>query len=539
MAGKKIFYGGDASIHVSNGVKKLAQAVKVTLGPKGRNVVISKSFGSPSITKDGVTVAKEIELENKYENIGAKMIKEVAQKTNEDTGDGTTTSTVIAESIFLEGLKNVTAGSNPQDIKNGITKAVDAICAEIDKISVPVNDKKAIKQVATIAANNDKEIGDQIAKAMEKVGHNGVITVEEGKGLETEVDFVEGMRFDRGYLSPYFVTNAERMETVLDKPLILVHEKKLSSAKELLPVLETVANAGRPLLILAEDVDGDALTVLVVNRIRGTIQAAAVKAPDFGDRRKAMLGDIATLTGANPIFEDLGISLSNLTMADLGEAKKVIITKDNTTIIEGKGKAEDIEARVEQLRNEINASTSDYDKDKLRERLAKLSGGVAKINAGAATETEMKEKKDRIEDAIRATKVASEEGIVVGGGVALLRAAHVLDSIKTTGDEKIGVDVVRKTLEAPLRHIANNGGGDGELVVCKVKDQEGNYGYNGYTEKYCDLMEAGVVDPAKVVKSALRNGASIAALLLTTEVIVADAQDSDGAAGGCGKGCAH
>lgn len=526
MAGKKIFYSTEASGHVVNGVRKLAQAVKVTLGPRGRNVVIGKSFGSPTITKDGVSVAKEIELENKYEDIGAKMIKEVAKKTNDDTGDGTTTSIVIAEAIYTEGLKNVIAGANPMAVKNGISKAVDAVIEDLKKMSIPVKDKKAIKQVATIAANNDKEIGDQIAMAMEKVGNNGVITVEESKGVETEVVFVEGMQFNKGYLSPYFVTDAERMETVLEKPFILIHEKKLSSVKDLLPLLEKVAKAGRPLLIISEDLEGEALQVLVVNKIRGTLQCAAVKAPEFGDRRKAVLGDIATLVGANPIFEDLGINLANIKISDLGEAKKVVISKDNTTIIEGAGSSKDIKGKIDQIKAEIDVCTSDYDKDKLRERLAKMCGGVAKINAGASTETEMKEKKARIEDAIQATKVASDEGIIVGGGISLVRAAHVLDKIKTVGDEKIGVEIVRKALEAPLKQIAKNSGIDGELVLNKVKEEKNyNFGFNGLTGKCCDLLEAGVVDPVKVVKTALRNGASIAALLLTTEAIVADAPE--------------
>ncbi|MGR3317082.1 MAG: chaperonin GroEL [Candidatus Anammoxibacter sp.] len=525
MAGKTILYGNEASDHIMNGIKKLTDAVKVTLGPKGRNVIIAKSFGSPTITKDGATVAKEIELENQYEDIGAKMIKEVAQKTNESTGDGTTTSTVLAASIFEEGLKNVAAGANPMAIKNGITKAVDAVIKEIERISTPVKGKESIKQVATVAANNDKEIGDQIAKAMEKVGNNGVITVEEGKGLETDVEFVEGMQFNKGYLSPYFVTNAEKMETVLDKPYILIHEKKLSSAKDLLPILENISKAGRPLLIIAEDVDGEALTVLVVNRLQGNLQCAAVKAPDFGDRRKAMLGDIAALTGANPIFEDLGITLSNLSISDLGQAKKVVIGKENTLILEGAGSKKDIQDKIDQIKAELDATTSDYDKDKLQERLAKLCGGVAKINAGAATETEMKEKKGRIEDAIQATKVAAEEGIVVGGGVSLVRAADVLDKIKVSGDEKIGVQIIKNTLDAPIKQIAENSGADGELVALKVKENKGNYGYNGLTDKYCDLFEAGIVDPAKVVKTALRNGASIASLLLTTKALVAENPD--------------
>ncbi len=535
MGGKKIFYDNEASAHISNGVKKLAKAVKVTLGPKGRNVVISKSFGSPTITKDGVTVAKEIELENRYENMGAQMIKEVAQKTNEDTGDGTTTSTVIAEAIFQEGLKNVIAGANPMAIKNGIGKAVMAVTAELMNASIPVKDKTAIKQVASISANNDDEVGRQIATAMEKVGHNGVITVEEGKGLETELEVVEGMQFDKGYLSPYFVTDAERMETVLEKPLVLIHEKKLSNAKDLLPLLEAVAKSNRPLLIIAEDVDGEAMTVLVVNKMRGTLQGAAVKAPDFGDRRKAMLGDIAALTGANAIFEDLGINLASLTMKDLGQAKKVIIGKDSTTIIADKSTEKDVQGRVEQIKAELDACTSDYDKDKLQERLAKLSGGVAKICVGAATETEMKAKKSRIEDAIQATKVAAGEGIVAGGGLALFRAASVLDKLKVEGEESVGVDIIKRAIEAPLKQIASNAGIDGELVAGKVRELKGNNGYNGLVDKYCDLIEAGVVDPVSVVKAALNNGASIASLLLTAKALVADAPENDDEAGGCCK----
>lgn len=527
MAGKTIFYGNEASDHIINGVRKLSQAVRVTLGPKGRNVLIGKSFGSPTITKDGVTVAKEIELENKYEDIGAKMIKEVAQKTNEDTGDGTTTSIIIAAAIFEEGLKNVAAGANPMALKNGIARAVDAVVNELERVSTPVKGRESIRQVAAIASNNDKEIGDQIANAMEKVGNNGVITVEEGKGIETKVDFIEGMQFNKGYLSPYFVTDAVRMETVLEKPYILIHEKKLSNAKDLLPILEKISKAGRPLLIIAEDVEGEALTVLVINRLRGVLQCAAVKSPEFGDRRKAMLGDIAALTGANPVFEDLGIKLSNLSMSDLGEAKKVVIGKEDTTIMEGTGSNKDIQGRIKQIKAELDASTSSYDKEKLQERLAKLSGGVAKINAGAATESEMKEKKSRIEDAIQATKVAIEDGIVVGGGVSLIRAAHVLDKLKVSGDEKTGVEIVRKALETPAKQIAANSGMDGNMVVEKIKEHEGNYGYDGLNNKYCNLFEAGIVDPAKVVKTTLKNGASIASLLLTTKALVAEAQESE------------
>lgn len=527
MAGKTIFYGNDVSSYVLAGMKTLADAVKVTLGPKGRNVVIGKSFGSPVITKDGVSVAKEIELENKYENIGATAIKEVAQKTNEITGDGTTTSTVLAVSIFEEGLKNVAAGANPMQLKSGIEKAVNAVIKEITKNSSPVKGKKAIKQVATIASNNDSDIGDQIAEAMEKVGNNGVITVEEGKGVETAVEFIEGMQFNKGYLSPYFVTDADRLETVLENPYILIHEKKLSSAKDLVPILEKIAKSGRPLLIIAEDVEGEALTVLVINRLRGTFKCAAVKAPEFGDRRKAMLGDIASLTGASPVLDDLGMKLSNISISDLGEAKKVVIGKDDTTILEGAGARKDVQSQIDQIKAELDATTSDYDREKLQERLAKLSGGVARINAGAATESAMKEKKARIEDAIQATKVAAEDGIVVGGGISLVRAASVLDRIKVSGDEKTGVGIIRNVLDIPLKQIAENGGVDGNIAVVKVKEHDGNYGYNGLSGEYCDLLEAGVVDPAKVVKTALKNSASIASLLLTTAAMVAESEEGE------------
>ena len=527
MAGKTIFYGNDASNHILNGINKLTDAVKVTLGPKGRNVIIGKSFGSPTITKDGVSVAREIELENAYENIGATMIKEVAKKTNDDTGDGTTTSTVIAAAIYKEGLKHVIAGANPMQLKNGITKAVNTLVTEIGNLSTPVKDKELIKHVATVAANNDKDIGEQISLAMERVGNNGVITVEEGKGIETDVEFTEGMQFNKGYLSPYFITDQERLEAVLEKPYILIHEKKLSSAKDLVPILDNISKSGKPLLIIAEDIDGEALTVLVINKLKGTLNCVAVKAPDFGDRRKAILGDIAALTGAKPVFEDLGISLDKLTITDLGQAQKVIIGKEETTILEGGGNKEELQNCIEQIKGEMEASTSDYDKEKLQERLAKLAGGVAKINAGATTETEMKEKKARIEDAIQATKVASEEGIVTGGGVTLLRAGKTLDSLSVSGDEKQGVAIVKKAIEEPIKQIARNAGADGELILMKVLEQEGNVGYNGLNGEICDLYKAGIVDPAKVVKTSLKNGASIASLLLTTKALVADNQENE------------
>lgn len=529
MAAKKVLYGQEANEAISRGVSKLAQAVKITLGPRGRNVIIEKSFGSPTVTKDGVTVAKEIELPDPYEDMGAKMVKEVASKTSTVAGDGTTTATVLAEAIFLEGLKNITAGANPVDVKHGIEKAVEAVINKLDKMSIKVSSKKEIAQVGTISANNDPEIGNQIADAMDRVGKDGVITVEEGKSLQTTVDLVEGMQFDKGYLSPYFITSTETMEVIFEKPYILVYEKKLSAIKELVPLLEKIAKSGRPLLVIAEDVEGEALATLVVNKLRGTFQCAAVKAPGFGDRRKAMLGDIATLTGANAIFEDLGIELKNIQISDLGCAKKVIIDKDNTTIIEGSGETKAIQGRIAQIKNELDASTSDYDKEKLQERLAKLAGGVAEIKVGAATEAEMKEKKARIEDAIHATKAAVEEGILPGGGVSLIRAADALDKIKTAGEENIGVNIVKKALEAPIKQIAQNAGLDGAIVLHKIceSSENGNFGYDAAAGKYTDLVKAGVIDPTKVVKTALQNGASIAALLLTTSAMVGEAPEEE------------
>jgi chaperonin GroEL len=518
---KQIIYGEHSRQAILRGVNALADAVKVTLGPKGRNVVLDKKFGSPTITKDGVTVAKEIDLKDPLENMGAQMVREVASKTSDTAGDGTTTATVLAQAIYREGAKNVVAGANPMELKRGIERAVDAIVEAIRKMSKPVSGKM-IAQVGTISANSDEEIGKRIADAMDKVGKDGVITVEEAKTLETTLEVVEGMQFDRGYLSPYFVTDPERMEAVLENPLILIHEKKISSMKDLLPVLEQVARMSRPLLIIAEDVEGEALATLVVNKLRGTLQAAAVKAPGFGDRRKAMLEDIATLTGGRAITEDLGIKLENIKMDDLGRAKKVTIDKDNTTIVEGAGNARDIEGRVKQIRVQIEETTSDYDREKLQERLAKLVGGVAVIKVGAATETEMKEKKARVEDAMHATKAAVEEGIVPGGGVALLRAAAALDDLKLEGDQAVGVSIIRRALEEPLRWIASNAGAEGSIVVSKVRDLKHDEGFNAATDTYEDLVKAGVIDPAKVVRSALQNAASIASLLLTTEALVSE-----------------
>ncbi|MGR3309304.1 MAG: chaperonin GroEL [Candidatus Brocadiales bacterium] len=523
MAAKKILYGQEANEAIRQGVNKLAQAVKITLGPRGRNVIIEKSFGSPTVTKDGVTVAKEIDLPDPYEDMGAKMVMEVASKTSTVAGDGTTTATVLAEAIYEEGLKNIIAGANPVDVKHGIEKAVEAVINELNKMSIKVTGKKEITQVGTVSANNDPEIGKQIADAMERVGKDGVITVEEGKSLQTTVEWVEGMQFDNGYLSPYFVTSQDTMEIILEKSYILVYEKKLSTVKDLLPLLEKIAKAGRPLLVIAEEVEGEALATLVLNKLRGTLQCAAVKAPGFGDRRKAMLGDIATLTGANAIFEDLGIELNNIQITDLGCAKKVIIAKENTTIIEGVGDTKEIQGRIAQIRREMETTTSDYDKEKLQERLAKLSGGVAEIKVGAATEAEMKEKKARMEDAIHATKAAVEEGILAGGGVPLVRAAKVLDKMKTSGNENIGVNIVKMALEAPLKQIAENAGLDGEVVLHKVKETDGNLGYDAAAGKYTDMVKAGIIDPAKVVKAALQNGASIAALLLTTNALLGEA----------------
>ena len=518
---KQIVYGEQSRQAVLRGVNQLADAVKVTLGPKGRNVVLDKKFGSPTITKDGVTVAKEIDLKDPLENMGAQMVREVASKTSDIAGDGTTTATVLAQANYREGAKNVVAGANPMDIKRGIEKAVESITSELKKMSKPVSGNM-VAQVGTISANNDETIGKIIAGAMDKVGKDGVITVEEARTLETSLDVVEGMQFDRGYLSAYFVTDAERMETVFENPVILIHEKKISSMKDLLPVLEQVARLGRPLVIIAEDVEGEALATLVVNKLRGTLQAAAVKAPGFGDRRKAMLEDIAILTGGRAITEDLGIKLENIKLEDLGKAKKIVIDKDNTTIVEGSGASGAIEGRVKQIRAQIEETTSDYDREKLQERLAKLVGGVAVIKVGAATETEMKEKKARVEDAMHATKAAVEEGIVPGGGVALIRAGKVLESLKLGGDQQIGVNIVRRAIEEPLRWIATNAGLEGSIVVQRVREMKDTEGFNALTDTYEDLVKAGVIDPAKVVRSALQNSSSIASLLLTTEALVSE-----------------
>jgi len=519
---KEILFDVRAREAILKGVNTLADAVKVTLGPKGRNVVLEKSFGAPTITKDGVTVAKEIELENKFENMGAQMVKEVASKTSDVAGDGTTTATVLAQAIFREGAKLVAAGNNPMEIKRGIDKAVETVVAELKKLSKDTKDPKEIAQVGTISANGDETIGKIISDAMQKVGKEGVITVEEAKGLETTLETVEGMQFDRGYLSPYFVTDPERMEVVLEDPYILIHEKKISSMKDLLPLLEQVARAGKPLLIIAEEVEGEALATLVVNKLRGTLNAAAVKAPGFGDRRKAMLEDIATLTSGKMIAEDLGVKLETVTLKDLGRAKRVTIDKDNTTIVDGGGKKTEIEARVKQIRAQIEETTSDYDKEKLQERLAKLVGGVAVIHVGAATETEMKEKKARVEDALHATRAAVEEGIVPGGGVAYLRCLKALDGLQVLAGEKFGVDIIRKALEEPIRQIVGNGGWEGSIVVNKVREGQGAFGFNAATGNYEDLLQAGVIDPTKVSRFALQNAASVAALMLTTEAMVAE-----------------
>ncbi|NCC25664.1 MAG: chaperonin GroEL [Deltaproteobacteria bacterium] len=523
MAAKVILFDAKAREKLKKGVDVLADAVKVTLGPKGRNVVIEKSFGSPVITKDGVTVAKEIELEDKFENMGAQMVKEVASKTSDVAGDGTTTATILAQSIFAEGVKLVAAGRNPMAIKRGVDKAVVAVVAELEKLAKPTRDQKEIAQVGTISANNDSTIGNIIAEAMNKVGKEGVITVEEAKGFDTTLDVVEGMQFDRGYLSPYFVTNADKMTCEMEDPLILINEKKVSNMKDLLPVLEQVAKAGRPLVIIAEDVEGEALATLVVNKLRGTLQVAAVKAPGFGERRKAMLQDIATLTGGQVVSEDLGIKLESLTLDDLGNAKRVVIDKENTTIVDGAGNSEAIKARVKQIRNEIDETSSDYDREKLQERLAKIVGGVAVINVGAATETEMKEKKARVEDALNATRAAVEEGIVPGGGVALLRAEKALEKIKPADDdEAAGVETVRRALEAPLRQICVNTGFEGAVVVAKIREGKDSFGFNAATSEFEDLIKAGVIDPKKVTRTALQNAASVASLLLTTEAAIAE-----------------
>jgi chaperonin GroEL len=522
MAAKDIKYFNEAREKIMKGVNTLADAVKVTLGPKGRNVVLEKSWGSPTITKDGVTVAKEIELENKFENMGAQMVKEVASKTSDVAGDGTTTATILAQSIYREGSKLVAAGHNPMALKRGIEKAVSTAVAELAKLSKPTKDQKEIAQVGTISANNDETIGNIIAEAMNKVGKEGVITVEEAKAMETTLEVVEGMQFDRGYLSPYFVTDPERMEVILEEPYILLHEKKISSMKDLLPILEQVAKMGRPLLIIAEDVEGEALATLVVNKLRGTLKVCGVKAPGFGDRRKAMLEDIAILSGGQVISEDLGIKLENVTLNDLGTSKTVLVDKDNTTLVDGGGTRQAIEGRVKQIRAQVEETTSDYDREKLQERLAKLVGGVAVINVGAATETEMKEKKARVEDALNATRAAVEEGIVAGGGVALIRCLASLDKVKVEGEEAFGVNIVKRAFEEPVRRIADNAGHEGSVVVERVKKEKGSFGFNAETEKFEDLTKVGVIDPTKVVRFALQNAASVASLLLTTEAMVAE-----------------
>jgi chaperonin GroEL len=537
MSAKELQFSVDARARLKRGVDALAEAVKITLGPKGRNVVIDKKFGSPTITKDGVTVAKEIELSDPVENMGAQMVKEVATKTSDLAGDGTTTATVLAQAIFREGLKNVTAGANPMELKRGIEKAVDAVVDELKRLSVPSAGRREIAQVGTISANNDKEIGNLIAEAMEKVGKDGVITVEEAKGLETTLETVDGTQFDRGYLSPYFVTDPEKMEAVLDDPYILIFDKKISAMKELLPVLEKVAQSGRPLLIISEDVEGEALATLVVNKLRGTLKVCAVKAPGFGDRRKEMLRDIAVLVGGNVISEEVGLKLENTTLEDLGRAKRIVVDKDATTIVDGKGKPAEIQGRINEIKAAIEKATSDYDREKLQERLAKLSGGVAVINVGAATETEMKEKKARVEDALHATRAAVEEGIVPGGGIALLRAQTALERIRGTEDEKTGVEIVRRALEEPIRMIAQNAGAEGSIVVAKVRaSKERNFGYNAATDTYEDLVKAGVIDPTKVARTALQNAASIAGLLLTTECVVVEKKEEKPAMAGAGGG---
>jgi len=528
---KQLMFSDEGRAALLRGVNVMAAAVKATMGPKGRNVVIDKKFGSPTITKDGVTVAKEIELKDNYEDMGAQMLKEVASKTSDIAGDGTTTATVLAQAIVREGLKNVTAGANPMGLKRGIDAAVEAVVGELKKMSKSTKDKKEITQVASIAANNDKTIGQLIAEAMEKVGKDGVITVEESKSAETALDVVEGMQFDRGYLSPYFATDAERMECVLEDALVLIHEKKISVMKDMLPLLEQVARAGKPFLVIAEDVEGEALATLVVNKLRGTLHCAAVKAPGFGDRRKAMLEDIATLTGGKAITEDLGIKLENIKLEDLGKAKKVVVDKDNTTLVEGAGKAGVIEGRIKQIRAQIEETTSDYDKEKLQERLAKLAGGVAVVKVGAATETAMKEKKARVEDALNATRAAVEEGIVPGGGVALLRASSAIDGLKLEGDEKVGAQIVKRALEEPIRNIVENAGLEGSVVVEKVKAEKvATRGFDAETLEYVDMMAAGIIDPTKVERVALQNAASVASLLLTTQALITDLPEDKPAA---------
>ena len=534
MAAKEILFNSNARKQIANGLNTLANAVKVTLGPRGRNVVLDRSWGAPTITKDGVTVAKEIELENHFANMGAQMVKEVASKTSDVAGDGTTTATVLAQAIYAEGAKLVTAGANPMDIKRGIDAAVETVVAELKRQSKPTKGRNEIAQVGIISANGDETIGNLIAEAMEKVGKEGVITIEEAKSMESTLEVVEGMQFDRGYLSPYFVTDAERTEAVLSDAYILIHEKRISSMQDLLPLLEQVAKTSKPLLILAEDVDGEALATLVVNKLRGTLQVCAAKAPGFGDRRKEMLKDIAVLSGGQAISEDLGLKLENLTLKDLGRAKTITIDKDNTTLIEGAGKKDDIQARVKQIRSQLDETTSDYDREKLQERLAKLAGGVAVIKVGAATETEMKEKKARVEDALHATRAAVEEGIVPGGGVALLRTLPALEKLKVTGDQQYGVNIIRRALEEPLRQIAQNGGDEGAVVVNKVREGKGAYGYNVASREYEDLVEAGVIDPTKVVRVALQNAASVASLMLTTEAMIAERPKGEREASGAG-----
>jgi chaperonin GroEL len=532
MGAKIIQYDEDARRSILKGVNTLADAVKVTLGPKGRNVILDKSYGAPTVTKDGVTVAKEIELEDRFENMGAQMVREVASRTSDVAGDGTTTATLLAQAIYREGAKTVAAGSNPMEVKRGIDKAVEVVVAELKKLSKPTKDQKEIAQVGTISANNDEAIGGIIAEAMGKVGKEGVITVEEAKGLETELEIVEGMQFDRGYLSPYFVTNAEKMEVNLEDCFILINEKKVSNMKDLLPILEQIAKMGKPLLIIAEDIEGEALATLVVNKLRGTLHVAAVKAPGFGDRRKAMLEDIAILTGGKMISEDMGYKLENTSVEDLGRAKKITIDKDNTTIIDGAGKRADLEGRVKQIRAQVEETTSDYDREKLQERLAKLVGGVAVIKVGAATETEMKEKKARVEDALNATRAAVEEGIVPGGGVAYIRTLPALDKMKLEGDQQVGVAIVKKALEEPLKMIAANAGMEGSIVVEKVKEKKGAFGFNARTDQYEDMIAAGVIDPTKVTRFALQNAASVASLMLTTQCMIADKPEEKGAGGG-------
>lgn len=524
---KNIEFESAARMKLKAGVDKLARAVAVTLGPKGRNVVLEKKFGAPTITKDGVTVAKEIELKDEMENIGAQMVREVASKTSDVAGDGTTTATILAQAILNEGLKNVAAGSNPMDLKRGIDIAVTAVVAELHKMSKPLPGKEEIAQVGRISANNDQEIGDLIADAMEKVGKDGVITVEEAKSTDTSLEVVEGMQFDRGYLSPYFVTNADSMEAILEEPYILIHDKKISNMKDLLPILEKVSQLGKPLLIISEDVDGEALATIVVNKLRGTLKIAAVKAPGFGDRRKSMLEDIAVLTGGTVISEERGFKLENATTSYLGQAKRITIDKDDTTIVEGGGKSEDIKARINQLKSQVESSTSDYDKEKLQERLAKLAGGVAVLSVGAATEIEMKDKKARVEDALHATRAAVQEGIIPGGGVAYIRALKSLDKLKVTGDQKVGVDIVRRALESPLRKIAENAGWEGSIVAQKVKDGKDDFGFNAASEKFVPLIADGVIDPTKVARTALENAASVAGLMITTEAVIAEEPEKE------------